>query len=70
MLIFCVIIFRFLYLPQITILTEYKSHEPLQLEHCARVRFNAVLAISNFQPLFQNVRNICQLLFLETEEQV
>ena len=47
---------------------ECKFLELCLLKHSAKVRSSALLAISGFLPPSQNVKNICQLLFLEMEE--
>ena len=49
---------------------ECKFLELCQLQRSAKVRSSALSAISGFLPPSQNVRNICQPLFLEMEERV
>ena len=49
---------------------ECKFLELCLLQRSAKVRSSALLAISSFQLPSQNVKNICQLLFLEMEERV
>ena len=49
---------------------ECKFIELCLLQRSAKVRSSALLAISGFLLLSQNVKNICQLLFLEMEERV
>ena len=49
---------------------ECKFIELCLLQRSAKVRSSALLAISGFLLPSQNVKNICQLLFLEMEERV
>ena len=49
---------------------EYKFLELCLLQRFAKARSSALMAISSFLPPSQNVKNVCQLLFLEMEERV
>ena len=49
---------------------ECKFLELCLLQRSAKVMSSALLAISGFLLPSQNVKNICQLLFLEMEERV
>ena len=49
---------------------ECKFLELCLLQRSAKVKSSALLAISGFLLPSQNVKNICQLIFLEMEEQV
>ena len=49
---------------------ECRFLELCLLQRSVKVRSSALLAISGFQLPSQNVKNICQLLFLEMEKQV
>ena len=49
---------------------ECKFLELCLLQSSAKARSSALLAILGFLPPSQNVKNICQLLFLEMEERV